>query len=75
MEYNSLFEDYINVDGMDFNIPKSMAILTEELRKIASGLNELIGKNPFSTYLSNYRRFQYCRSLVSFSRVYLQTNL
>jgi len=31
--------------SMDFNIPKSMAILTEELRKIASGLNELIGKS------------------------------
>jgi len=31
--------------SMDFNIPKSMAILTEELRRIASGLNELIGKS------------------------------
>ena len=35
--------------SMDFNIPKSMAILTEELRKIASGLNELIGKSVWQT--------------------------
>jgi len=38
--------------SMDFKIPKSMAILIEELRRIASGLNELIGKsvwqNPFT---------------------------
>jgi DNA-binding CsgD family transcriptional regulator len=31
--------------SMDFNIQKSMAILAEELRRIASGLNELIGKS------------------------------
>jgi hypothetical protein len=31
--------------SMDFNIPKSMAVFAEELRRIASGLNELIGKS------------------------------